>query len=148
MYDEAIAEKELNYSPMYGVVLHSKSICTVPAKETFSLTPQQIKTLKDICLTKNQDGTYKYRYGLIVLLMLNLGVRVDEMLVLDFQDFNETDKVVKISKSFQSNTKYRGEDKYIKRVCCIKEPKTKNSNRVIPYGKEVDRLLQDIKEDN
>lgn len=148
VYRDAYIRKELVYNPMQPVYLPKQNACTIKKKELFSLTPQQISELKEVCLTKNLDGTYKYRYGLIILLLLNTGMRIGEMLALTFDKINFDDRYIRIDSSMQSNTKNRDEKSDKKRVSQIKEPKTRNSIRLLPINDEIQFLLDEIIEDN
>lgn len=146
IYKDAYNRNELVLNPMANVVMPKESRCVIKRKETFSLTPEQIKTLKSACLVKNRNGTYKYRYGLVILLMLNTGMRIGEMLALEFDKINFNAGFIRIDQSLQSNIKTRREDK--KRESIIKEPKTRNSIRLLPMNEEIKFLLLEIIKDN
>jgi integrase len=148
MYKMAHNNGDITYNPMAEVKLPKQSKCITETKETFSLSPSEIQSLKEACLQKtNNNLLYKYRYGLIYMLMLNLGLRVGEMLALQWDDIDTEKKFLKINKAVQSNVKNR-EGKGNKRTFNVTQPKTKNAVRLIPLNEEVEFLLNEIKLDN
>ena len=148
MYSFAYHNNEIERNPMEIVRLPRKSLCTKQVKETFSLTPDEIALLKEACLEKKADDElYKYRYGLIYLFMLNTGLRVGEMLALEWQNIDFEKGYININKAVQSNVINRsGEGN--KRTYNLTAPKTKNGYRLIPLNEEIIFLLEEIKADN
>lgn len=61
---------------------------------------------------------------------------------------NFDDRYIRIDSSMQSNTKNRDEKSDKKRISQIKEPKTRNSIRLLPINDEIQFLLNEIIEDN
>lgn len=152
MYKFAQGEYDLKYNPMTKVRIPKEEKCEVKVKETFALTPTQISAFESQCLVKS-NKTYKYKYGLVFLMMLSLGLRVGEMLALEFDDFDCDNKVVRINKSVMSFTKVRDKNKKpvtdeLKRESKITTPKTKRSIRTLPINDKVIFYLNEIKSDN
>ena len=143
-----IINNEIERNPMEIVRLPRKSLCSKQVKETFSLTPDEIALLKEACLEKKaDDALYKYRYGLIYLFMLNTGLRVGEMLALEWQDIDLEKGYININKAIQSNVINRSGNGN-KRTYNLTVPKTKNGYRLIPLNEEIMFLLEEIKADN
>lgn len=148
MYKISYDNGDIRFNPMSEVKLPKQSKCVKKTKETFSLTPHEIQALREACLEQANNGLlYKYRYGLVFLLILNLGLRVGEMLALEWSDIDESKGILKINKAVQSNVKNRSE-KGNKRTFNVTHPKTKNANRLIPLNDEIIFLLNEIKKDN
>ena len=148
MYSFAYHNNEIERNPMEIVRLPRKSLCAKQVKETFSLTPDEIMLLKEACLEKKANSTlYKYRYGLIYLFMLNTGLRVGEMLALEWQDIDFEKGYININKAVQSNIINRSGNGN-KRTYNLTAPKTKNGYRLIPLNEEILFLLEEIKADN
>ena len=148
MYSFAYHNNEIERNPMEIVRLPRKSLCAKQVKETFSLTPDEIMLLKEACLEKKANSTlYKYRYGLIYLFMLNTGLRVGEMLALEWQDIDFEKGYININKAVQSNVINRSGNGN-KRTYNLTAPKTKNGYRLIPLNEEILFLLEEIKADN
>lgn len=142
VFSYAIKNGNIKFNPMLIVRLPKERYCKCKRKETFSLTPEQIKKFKAACLIKNKtNDSYKYRYGIILLLMLNTGIRIGEMLALEWNDIDFDNKIIRINKSMQYNIKV---EEVEKRQIYIKEPKTKRSIRVIPINNEIKFILDEI----
>lgn len=148
MYKMAYNSGDITFNPMSEVKLPKQSKCVTKTKETFSLSPSEIQSLKEACLQKSgNDLLYKYRYGLIFMLMMNLGLRVGEMLALQWSDIDLDKKFLKINKAVQSNLKNRSSQGN-KRTFNVSQPKTKNAIRLIPLNDEIELILDEIKTDN
>lgn len=148
MYKIAHENGDITFNPMSEVKLPRQSKCVTETKETFSLSPAEIQLLRNSCLQKSgNDMLYKYRYGLVFMLMLNLGLRVGEMLALQWEDIDIEKKFLKINKAVQSNIKNRSSHGN-KRTFNVTQPKTKNAVRLIPLNDEIEFLLNEIKTDN
>ena len=140
VYSHAIKNKDIIYNPMEGVIIPKEKFCNSKRRETFSLSPDQIHLFKEACLQKNRtNDSYKYRYGLTLLLMLNTGMRIGEAIALEWNDIDFTSNIIRISKSMQYNVKIDG-----KRQSLIKSPKTKKSNRIIPMNDEIKFIMNEI----
>ncbi len=142
VFSYAIKNGNIRFNPMLIVRLPKERYCKCKRKETFSLTPEQIKKFKAACLIKNKtNDSYRYRYGIILLLLLNTGIRIGEMLALEWNDIDFDNKIIRINKSMQYNVKV---EEVEKRQIYIKEPKTKRSIRVIPINNEIKFILDEI----
>ncbi len=148
MYAFAYHNNEIERNSMEIVRLPRKSLCAKQVKETFSLNPDEIVMLKEACLETNGCNLlYKYRYGLIFLFMLNTGLRVGEMLALEWPNIDFDKGYIRINKAIQSNVINRS-GKGNKRTFNVMQPKTKNANRLIPLNEEIKFILEEIKRDN
>ena len=148
MYSFAYHNNEIDRNPMQNVRLPRRSLCAKQVKETFALTPDEIASMKEACLEKNElNPLYKYRYGLIFMFMLNTGLRVGEMLALEWRDINFDKGYIRINRAIQSNVINRS-GKGNKRTYNVTTPKTNNGYRLIPLNDEILFLLDEIKTDN
>ncbi|MEY8352468.1 site-specific integrase [Lachnospiraceae bacterium 54-53] len=146
VYNYAVKNKDINFNPMLGVSIPKESFCNIKSKETFALTPSQILKFKEACLQKNNcNDSYKYRYGLTLLLILNTGMRIGEAIALEWNDVDFTKNVIRINKSMQCNVKDENSNA---RKSFIKSPKTRNSNRIIPMNDEIKFILNEMIESN
>lgn len=73
--------------------------------------------------------------------MLNTGMRIGEVIALEWSDINFSEEIIKIDKSMQYNVKVDGEEK---RQSFVKSPKTKKSIRIIPINDEIRFILGQI----
>jgi len=146
VYSYAIRNKDISFNPMLGVTIPNETFCNVKRKETFALTPDQITIFKELCLQKNNSNdSYKYRYGLTLLLILNTGMRIGEAIALEWNDIDFANNIIKINKSMQYNVKSESSNT---RQSFIKSPKTRKSNRIIPMNDEIKFILSEIIESN
>lgn len=146
VYGDAVKNYEITFNPMLGVSVPKESYCAKKRKETFALSPEQILLFRKACLQKNtSNDEYKYRYGLTLLLILNTGMRIGEVVALEWNDIDLSKNIIKINKSMQYNVKEENSDV---RKSFVKSTKTKRSNRIIPMNDEIKFILSEILEYN
>lgn len=133
-------------NPMINVRLPKERYCIHKGRDTFSMSPEQIKDFKLACFVKNKsNNSYRYRYSLPLLLILNTGLRLGEMLALEWKDVDFKKNIIYINKAMQYNLKVEEQNK---RQTYINSPKTKYSNRVIPMNEEIFFILKEIERHN
>lgn len=91
-----------------------------------------------------QDALKGERLGIGVLLSLYTGMRIGEILGLKFGDIDFKERTVTVRCSLNRLTLYDNSEK--KTDIVISEPKTSNSNRVIPLQKFLIPLLKEHKQ--
>lgn len=79
------------------------------------------------------------------MLILNTGLRLGEMLALQWEDVDFEKNIFRVNKSMQYNLRVEGQNK---RQTYINAPKTKYSNRVIPMNEEILFILKEIESTN
>lgn len=138
----AIKENVIQNNPCNDVVMPKESYIKVATKEQYSLTDAEIERFKNTALTKyNSTNEYCSRDWLILLLMLNLGLRVGEMLALEWNDIDINKKIVRINKTIQSNIKQpNGEYTNILK----KSTKTKSGIRLIPLNSQIIEYIYEL----
>lgn len=100
----AIREEVITKNPCEYVILPKQSCIKVTTKEQFSLSDEEIEQLKNSSLKRNKtNGEYKSRDALVLLLILNLGLRVGEALALEWEDIDFDKRIIYINKTVQSN---------------------------------------------
>ena len=103
-FNMAIREEVIAKNPCEYVILPKQSCIKVATKEQFSLSDEEIERLKNASLKRNKtNGEYKSRDALVLLLVLNLGLRVGEVLALEWTDVDFDKRIVYINKTVQSN---------------------------------------------
>ncbi|KSV60067.1 hypothetical protein ASU35_17465 [Acetivibrio ethanolgignens] len=103
-FNTAIQEEILYKNPCDNVILPKESCIQTETKKQFSLSDEEIERFKKAALSKYKT-THEYcsRDGFILLFMMNLGLRVGEVLALEWDDFDFNNKIVYINKTVQSN---------------------------------------------
>ncbi len=142
---KAIQEGIIYNNPCKDVILPIDSAIVVPTKEQFALSDEEMNKLKQECLAKYKNGEYKYRNGVILMIMLNTGLRVGEMLALEWNDINIDNKTLYINKTIQSNLVNRNKDIDRKTIDLLKNsPKTKSGIRFVPLNDNIIFLFKEL----
>lgn len=103
-FKKAISERIIYKNPCTDVILPTKSCVKVETKQQITLSDLEIEELKNVALEKYKTtGEYKSRDALVLLLILNLGLRVGEAIALKWSDFDISRELVYINKTLQSN---------------------------------------------
>lgn len=102
----AVKEGIIQFNPCNDVILPVESCIRTQTKEQLTLSDEEIKVFRDAALMKYKTtNEYKSRDAFILLIMMNLGLRVGEILALEWKDINIEEKIVNINKTVQSNIK-------------------------------------------
>ena len=130
---KAVEEGVIQKNPCEHVILPKESCILKKTKQQFSLSDKELEEFKVAALSKyNSTKDYRSRDALVLLLMLNLGLRVGELLALEWTDVDLQSEVVHISKTVQEGiTDYEGGNEKKKNY-----QKTKSSTKT-PSGVRV-----------
>lgn len=103
-FKKAVSEGIIHKNPCADVILPTKSCVKVETKQQITLSDLEIEEFKSVALEKYKTtGEYKSRDALVLLLILNLGLRVGEAIALRWSDFDISKELVYINKTLQSN---------------------------------------------
>ncbi len=146
-FEMAVSEGIICKNPCDNVILPVESCIQTQTKEQTTMTDHEISEFKEAALARYKTtGEYKSRDAIILLIMLNLGVRVGEMLALEWNDVDLDEKLVYIRKTVQSNIKNfcnTGKAQYSK---VKNSTKTHSGVRVIPLGNSVADYFAELRE--
>lgn len=148
-FNMAIKEKIITENPCDNVYLPTESSIFIQTKEQFSLNDNEISELRTIALSKYKTSNeYISRDGFVLLLMLNLGLRVGEVLTLTWNDIDFSNQIVRINKTLQSNIiDFDSELNKQKIYSKVKNStKTKNGVRVLKINDTVMGYLNDLRQ--
>ena len=144
----AIKEGIISKNPCEDVELPSESYIITETKQQFSLTDDEIDRFRSVALEKFQNGEFVSRNALVLLLILNLGLRAGEALALEWHDINFREKLLYVNKTLQcgiknSNKKSDDENNYISKI--KKSTKTRSGTRVLKLNDTVLSYLEELK---
>lgn len=144
---QAVKDGIISSNPCDDVLLPTESCIKVETKQQFSLNDNEINQLKDACLKKYKTtGEYCSRDAFIILLMINLGLRVGEVLALQWEDVDFEHSIIYINKTVQSNILNldgkNGENKTYDKI--KKSTKTRCGVRILKINDDVRWYLKEL----
>lgn len=143
----AVTEGLLQKNPCDNVVFPQEDCIQVDTKQQYSLSDDELKTLRMAALTKYKNGRYRSRDWIVLLIMLNTGLRVGEMLALTWKDIDFTNRTMHICKTLQSNIRNYDDLEHVVYYSKIKKSaKTKNGVRYISLNEQVLQYLQMLRD--
>lgn len=103
-FNMAIVEGIVYENPCDNVLLPVESCVKTKTKKQITMSDADIEEFRTVALTRYKTtNEYCSRDALVLLIILNLGLRVGEMLALEWTDINFDDGLVYINKTMQSN---------------------------------------------
>lgn len=147
-FKSALKEEIISFNPAEDVLLPSKSYIAKETKQQFSLSDEEIERFRVATLEKltNIDD-YKSRNALVLLLILNLGLRAGEVLALKWSDIDFDNNLVYIRRTLQSGVKNENSKEngpvYTYRI--KNNTKTDAGNRVLKLNDTVLFYLNEMK---
>lgn len=101
--ERAVKDGIIQNNPTNDVIIPSESYIQKETREQITLSDEQIETFKTAALQKYKNGEYKSRDALVLLVILNLGLRAGEALALKWTDIDFGNKMIQIKSTVQSN---------------------------------------------
>ena len=102
----AVREGIISSNPCDNVILPVESCISVKTKEQITMSDNEIERFRESALTRYKTtGEYRSRDALVLLIILNLGLRVGEMQALRWRDVDFETEIVKVNRTMQSNIK-------------------------------------------
>ena len=142
----AVKKEVIQNNPCDGVILPKEGCIKIETKEQFSLTDEEIAAFKEIVFTRYKTtNEYVSRDFFVLLIILNLGLRVGEMLALEWSNINYDKKLVYIGKTVQSNI--QNFDKNAPKAIYSKvkkTTKTKHGERFVPLNDAVISYFREL----
>lgn len=123
---------EILKNPVKGVKLPSSK--SKERKEITAYSPEEIKAITEEAVRTYSNGVPVYRYGYLIILILNTGMREGEPLYLKWKDVDLEKRRIYIHGNVTEvkNRESAAESKYI--AIEQETPKTNKSNRYIPLN--------------
>lgn len=141
----AVKEEIISSNPCDDVILPNASYVMVETKCQNSLNDVEINQFRNAALEKYKTtGEYRSRNAIVLLIILNLGLRAGEALALEWDDINLNDKIVYINKTLQCGIKNSSDEgtAYVSRI--KKSAKTKSGMRFLQLNDQVMFYLNEL----
>ena len=100
-FKRAVSEGVIWTNPCTELTIPSESYIQVETKVATALSDSQIKVFKEACLHRYEK--YGSRDALVLLIMLSCGLRVGEMLALEWSDIDFEQRLIRVHRTIQSN---------------------------------------------
>ncbi|MBD5534659.1 MAG: site-specific integrase [Lachnospiraceae bacterium] len=143
----AVKEEIISSNPCDDIILPNASYVVVETKCQNSLNDIEIEQFRNAALEKcKTTNEYRSRNAIVLLIILNLGLRAGEALALEWDDINLNDKIVYINKTLQCGIKNSNSEgsAYISRI--KKSAKTKSGTRYLQLNNQVIFYLNELME--
>lgn len=141
----AVMEGVIPMNPCDHVVLPTASCVRTETKKQITLDDAQIFEFRDAALSRYKTtNEYCSRDFIVLLVMLNLGLRVGECLALEWSDFDFDKHVVRINKTIQSNIIDFEDEKNSIVNLVKKSTKTSAGMRVLKLNETVEFYLKEL----
>lgn len=141
----AVKEGIISSNPCDDVAMPTENFIVVETKQQYSLSELEIGEIKKVALQRYKNGEYKCRNGMVLLVLLNLGLRCGEMLALEWDDIDMDNKIVSITKTVQSGIRdFEGKNKTVTYSRVKKSAKTKAGVRVLKMNETVLDYLKEL----
>ena len=146
---KAVEEEIIFKNPCDNVILPRESCIQVETKSQYSLNDDEIQQFRECALGRYKTtNEYYSRDFLVLLLIINLGLRVGEVLALQWDDIDLDNRLVYINKTIQSNilnfNRENGDNATYNKV--KKSTKTKSGVRVLHLNDDVVQYLSELKD--
>ncbi|MDF2543073.1 MAG: site-specific integrase [Herbinix sp.] len=147
-FKHAVKHKEMDFNPAELVVMPKRKLYPVKTKEAYSLTDDEMIAIKDIADKLRKNGQPFYRYAWVYMVMMNTGLRVGEIIALEWDDVDFDRNIIKVYEAVQSNVKVRDENgKSInKRHSPVTDTKTEEGMRPVSLNDTAITYLTLLKE--
>ena len=150
VFEHAVKTNKLDFNPCLAVELPKERNMPVKTKKVEILTQEETEAIYKFNETLRQSTNQFFKHVPVLLIMLNTGIRVGEMLALEWSDIDFNKKKMVINKTL---TRAKSRDEAGNVIGKTKETfssstKTTSSERVIPINDVTIELLMQIKEYN
>lgn len=147
--------KEKFDNPMLLVVMPTTNNIKAETKDIVFFEKDDIEKFISVCDTKYNTGSYKYKYGYALAANIYLGMRMGELLALQWKDIDFNNSTIYVHRTLieEANPEYDKsnmplmEENGIKKVRFIVQESTKKSkNRYVPINSKAKELLLKYRE--
>ena len=143
--EKAVDEKIIAKNPCINIIYPLPDCMQKQTKTQSTMSDEELQKFKNVALSKYKNGKQKSRDWMVLLLMLNTGVRVGEMIALKWTDVDLENNTIHINKTWQNYREYKSstEITYYSRI--RESTKTPNGIRYIPLNDECKEYIMLLK---
>ncbi len=143
-YGKSTKDFPPNYDPISNVALPAESAVGVPTKQIEIVPEEYLAKFKEVALSYQADGELSYRFGPLLIFILNTGLREGEAMAISKTAISQNtnkQRSIHISEtvSYVKNRDKRISNHYIQ---IITPPKYPRSVRDIPLNQEANMCLE------
>lgn len=144
--ERAVDEKIIAKNPCVNIMYPQQDCIQKQTKVQTAMSDKELQLFKNTALSKYKNGRQKSRDWLILLLILNTGVRVGEMIALKWTDIDLVNNTMRINKTLQNYKEYESatEITYYSRI--RESTKTSNGVRYIPLNDQCKEYIKSLKQ--
>jgi integrase len=142
----AVTEGIIYKNPCDNVQLPVESCIQTNTKVQTTLNDVEIAEFKEAALAKWNNNEYRSRDAIVLLIILNLGLRVGEAIALEWDDVNLEENIVYINKTVQSNIRNFSDVGNAQYVKVKSSTKTQAGVRVLPLNDTIVDYFNILKE--
>ncbi len=150
VFKHSVNSRKLSFNPCVAVVLPSERNMKVQTKQAEILTQEETNAMYAFNMELKTSNNQFFKHMPAILLMLNTGWRIGELLALEWRDIDFKKKQAVISKTL-TKAKERDEDGEVisnHKKTYADKTKTKSGERITPLNDMAIELLNQIKEYN
>lgn len=134
-FKHAVKTGIIEKNPCEELQILIPSNIVVKTKEQFSLTDDEIVRFKNVAMTTTRTDIIRYRDYVVLTIMIATGMRIGEMLTLEWNDINYENNSIHICKTLQ--TGLLGDEK-----TAIKDGTKTQDERFIPLNDNIKGYLE------
>lgn len=140
-----IDKGEIKSIPLHLVKMPTEENVITKKKKVLPFSASDVEKIKIEAAKTYSNGKPKYFYGNIILLLINTGLRIGELLALTWGDIDFEENIMKINKSSKIYQD-KSENALKKTKEVIGNTKTQKSNRIVVINKTAKEILLQIRE--
>lgn len=144
-YAEMVEDMKRN--PMRAVVIPSQKNFKKQTKEIYIPSVEEMNRLLDVAFSMYSSGksVYKLPYANGIVILMNTGMRIGELLALRWDRIDFEKRSVKVESSV-AEILNRDEKEPSKRSLMVSDTKTKNGKRTVFLNQKVMKVLDDLQD--
>ena len=151
--------RKINFNIMYAVIMPKASIFVKKTKKTHIISEEDVRRITTVALSCYANGKPKYIQGPAIIVLLHTGMRIGELLALEWGDVNFDKKEIQIYKTL-IHKRLRIEDSSLnakekealnkgeKNITKVQMSNKTDKDRIIYINKEVNEALMLLKSRN